>query len=319
MVRPKGRFARSRVTSCTRFPRWKSTPGTELTRLEGSPAQNAAAPPTTTTALFLNMPSDFNGHGPPPTYQQIIAETTFARTDVRTVRQRFQRWVLPAATSPRSSRDCHSRMSRLFSNIWAVCGLLAFGGLLFGSVVLLQRASPDPALTRASIQLRHRLHVRRPRSPILLQLLRKAFCLAAGRHLVLGPSWPRGLDRQFLADLCCRSQISGGSFAGSILFMWAGNKFGRLGTLRLACGFWFIGCIIQTAAVNVPMLIVGRVLAGLCVGLASSVVPAFQSELAPPDKRGRLVALQVSLGPASALRLFTLTGRSSLSNGELVS
>jgi len=40
------------------------------------------------------------------------------------------------------------------------------------------------------------------------------------------------------------------------------------------------------------MLVVGRVISGYAVGLASSVVPVYQSEIAAPAIRGRLVSFQ---------------------------
>jgi MFS family permease len=40
------------------------------------------------------------------------------------------------------------------------------------------------------------------------------------------------------------------------------------------------------------MLIVGRVISGISVGVASSVVPIYQSEIAAPNIRGRLVSVQ---------------------------
>lgn len=40
------------------------------------------------------------------------------------------------------------------------------------------------------------------------------------------------------------------------------------------------------------MLCAGRVIAGLCVGIASSVVPVYQAEIAPKEIRGRVVSLQ---------------------------
>lgn len=49
---------------------------------------------------------------------------------------------------------------------------------------------------------------------------------------------------------------------------------------------------IQCACNGVPMLIVGRIINGLCVGIASSIVPIYQSEIAPKEIRGRVVALQ---------------------------
>lgn len=40
------------------------------------------------------------------------------------------------------------------------------------------------------------------------------------------------------------------------------------------------------------MLVVGRVIAGVCVGIASSICPVYQSEIAPKEIRGRVVSLQ---------------------------
>ena len=55
----------------------------------------------------------------------------------------------------------------------------------------------------------------------------------------------------------------------------------------------FLTCeSIQCASVNVGMLVVGRVIAGLCVGIASSICPVYQAEIAPKEIRGRVVSLQ---------------------------
>ena len=53
-----------------------------------------------------------------------------------------------------------------------------------------------------------------------------------------------------------------------------------------------IGCILVSASQNVGMLVVGRFINGLCVGICSAQVPVYVSELAPPSKRGRLVGAQ---------------------------
>lgn len=52
-------------------------------------------------------------------------------------------------------------------------------------------------------------------------------------------------------------------------------------------------CIsIQCASVDIGMLVVGRVIAGVCVGIASSICPVYQAEIAPKEIRGRVVSLQ---------------------------
>ena len=53
-----------------------------------------------------------------------------------------------------------------------------------------------------------------------------------------------------------------------------------------------IGSIITAASQNIAMMIVGRFINGLCVGIASAQVPVYIAELAPPSKRGRLVGAQ---------------------------
>jgi MFS family permease len=49
---------------------------------------------------------------------------------------------------------------------------------------------------------------------------------------------------------------------------------------------------LQSAANGIPLLIVGRIVAGLSVGLASAIVPVYQAEIAPKEVRGRVVSLQ---------------------------
>lgn len=56
-----------------------------------------------------------------------------------------------------------------------------------------------------------------------------------------------------------------------------------------------IGAILQTASVSYAMMLVARVITGLGNGLLTSTVPAYQSECAPPHRRGQLVLFEGSL------------------------
>lgn len=53
-----------------------------------------------------------------------------------------------------------------------------------------------------------------------------------------------------------------------------------------------IGSTIMCASQNIGMLVVGRVINGLAVGIESAQVPVYISELSPPSKRGRFVGMQ---------------------------
>lgn len=67
---------------------------------------------------------------------------------------------------------------------------------------------------------------------------------------------------------------------------------GRKSAIQIGAVIWIIGCIIVSAAQNIPMLIVGRIINGFCVGICSAQVPVYITEIAPPTKRGRLVGAQ---------------------------
>ncbi|KAK4119518.1 general substrate transporter [Parathielavia appendiculata] len=83
-----------------------------------------------------------------------------------------------------------------------------------------------------------------------------------------------------------------GSLVGSLMSSFIADKYSRKVALQFSCGLWIAGSILMAAAQNVAMLCVGRVICGLCVGIASSIVPVYQSEIAPKEIRGRVVSLQ---------------------------
>ncbi|ORZ27397.1 general substrate transporter [Lobosporangium transversale] len=88
------------------------------------------------------------------------------------------------------------------------------------------------------------------------------------------------------------ASMAAGSFLGALLAGPLGDKISRKRTIMLAASIWIVGSIIQCATVNVGMLIVGRIINGIAVGLASMIVPVYQSEIAPKNIRGRIVSLQ---------------------------
>ncbi|CAO3594897.1 unnamed protein product [Absidia cylindrospora] len=80
--------------------------------------------------------------------------------------------------------------------------------------------------------------------------------------------------------------IFGGFFAG--LFS---DKFGRKLLILFASVVFIAGALLLALAPNMACLIVGRLVVGLGVGVASMIVPVFVSEIAPKNIRGRLTTL----------------------------
>jgi len=83
-----------------------------------------------------------------------------------------------------------------------------------------------------------------------------------------------------------------GSFVGALAVASLGDKLGRKKTIILAGIIWVIGSILQCAAINRGMLVVGRLISGISVGISSAVVPVYQSEITAPAIRGRMISLQ---------------------------
>ncbi|KAI9759496.1 MAG: MFS sugar transporter [Candelina submexicana] len=83
-----------------------------------------------------------------------------------------------------------------------------------------------------------------------------------------------------------------GSLFGALTSSFIADKFSRKTAIQIAAVIWIIGSTVQASANGIPLLVVGRVVAGLSVGIASTIVPVYQAEIAPKEIRGRVVALQ---------------------------
>ncbi|PIB00763.1 putative metabolite transport protein [Cercospora beticola] len=87
------------------------------------------------------------------------------------------------------------------------------------------------------------------------------------------------------------STYTAGGAIGCLLSWPIGNWTGRKGTLQIGAIVAIIGCSLQTGAQEVGMLIAGRLIAGLAIGIVCFAIPQYQSELAPPEHRGSIVGL----------------------------
>jgi len=76
--------------------------------------------------------------------------------------------------------------------------------------------------------------------------------------------------------------ITGGSLS---------DRFGRRKMLRITSVVSIAGALVYAAAGSIQILILGRVIVGMGIGLASSVVPLYISEISPANARGWQVSL----------------------------
>lgn len=69
------------------------------------------------------------------------------------------------------------------------------------------------------------------------------------------------------------------------------NRFGRRYAGMIGVAVVMVGAALQTGAVQLSMMIVGRIVAGLGTGIVSTAVPLYLSEAAPAAHRGFYVAI----------------------------
>jgi MFS family permease len=87
------------------------------------------------------------------------------------------------------------------------------------------------------------------------------------------------------------SAFQGGAILGTIINVYTGDRLGRKLTVFAGACVSIFGCALQAGAVSMAMLIIGRFIAGVAVGLLTSVVPMYAGEMAEASSRGMMSGL----------------------------
>ncbi|GFF43538.1 high-affinity glucose transporter [Aspergillus udagawae] len=88
------------------------------------------------------------------------------------------------------------------------------------------------------------------------------------------------------------SSYNGGAILGSIAVPYICDPFGRRPVMFVGALLAALGAALQAGAVHIAMLIVGRLIAGFSIGLMSTTIPIYCSEISPAHIRGFLGAMQ---------------------------
>ena len=71
------------------------------------------------------------------------------------------------------------------------------------------------------------------------------------------------------------SGFAGGAVIGAASVSWLGDYLGRKKTIFVGGCISTLGCSLQAGAATVGMLIAGRVIAGISIGILSAIVPMY--------------------------------------------
>lgn len=122
---------------------------------------------------------------------------------------------------------------------------------------------------------------------------------------------PDGLHLTDIQASIMVSFLSLGTFFGALIAPWVADKYGRRNVIMTGTAIIFnIGNSIQVGAYNLTMLIVGRFISGIGIGLISAVVPLYQAEAAEKNLRGAIIstyqwAITIGLLVSNAVALGT--------------
>ncbi|KAG9232499.1 hypothetical protein BJ875DRAFT_497412 [Amylocarpus encephaloides] len=83
-----------------------------------------------------------------------------------------------------------------------------------------------------------------------------------------------------------------GAFCSSLVVGRVGDIIGRRRTILYGSCIFFVGGALQSFATGMPMMLLGRIIAGVGVGMLSTIVPIYQSEISPPHNRGKLACIE---------------------------
>lgn len=103
------------------------------------------------------------------------------------------------------------------------------------------------------------------------------------------------IQKNFALSIGMKESIIGaalfGAMIGSLLGGYLTDIFGRRRLMLLIAGLFIIGTVIAAFAMNVKIILLGRIFIGLAIGMGSYTAPLYIAEVAPASMRGGLVSL----------------------------
>ncbi len=91
------------------------------------------------------------------------------------------------------------------------------------------------------------------------------------------------------------STYAAGEAVGAIIAMWCVDAWGRKISIETASAVAAIGAAIQTGSVSMGMLLAGRIITGIAIGILLMVCPLYNAEISTTRTRGLIVGLSAQM------------------------
>ncbi|WVQ91962.1 hypothetical protein IAS59_005770 [Cryptococcus gattii] len=98
-----------------------------------------------------------------------------------------------------------------------------------------------------------------------------------------------------------------GAFLGAMQAGFIADKISRKRTIMVGACWFIVGSALQAGSKSFAMLVVGRFIGGIGVGVLSSTAPTYISEISPPNVRGAFLALEGSSIVIGIVIMFYIT------------
>ena len=116
--------------------------------------------------------------------------------------------------------------------------------------------------------------------------------VVSGAVLYLKHTWPliTEEEKEFVVSLAQAGASIAALLAGPLQ-----DKLGRKPVIMIADVFFTVGALIMALAPSIGVLMLGRFIVGVGVGMASLVVPVYLAEVSPQEVRGAVVAIDIMI------------------------
>lgn len=86
------------------------------------------------------------------------------------------------------------------------------------------------------------------------------------------------------------SWVTLGALVGALIAGTLADRIGRRPAVIVAGLLFIVGALIEAFTPNITVLVIGRLVVGFAVGVASVAAPLFAAEMAPASLRGRFIS-----------------------------